>query len=934
MNFFYNNSETKESEHVIRILSWNISSYKPGTWNLLQSYKPDIICLQEIRKAQPKIRDKAAFYNVITNPRQTNSGGGTAILARKTIYLSTPTFMNDSICLRCCASSFSLFIINIYQSEGIQHCLTNIESMLYSIYSGYPNAEIIIIGDFNYEMKKQMKSTPIQEFTQKWDFQLLIPCGPTFRRIRKEKEISSTLDFVMYSKKLKGRYVETLFTHLSDHRPLVLEIKIPSESWTERKRIIWKKNRAVQYCTNILSMSHFNDPLSFLNTLRHGLEKSRRKITQIIAPSYARKLDSFLITQRSLLQDEEYLRFITENWSSTISQIQNYYDQRETRQFFKMIENMTKYSQFEKRDGAIVSVLRDENGKLIVDPERVDLELVDFLRTIQGELKISQPSCKMLLPLTDQETLNILDKMSNDKAISYDLIPDFVFHFNFENKVKILKSLWTIPLDQINPRHFEARLVALNKVYPEIPTKGDFRPIIVMSPIIKFLEARFLPKLMNYCKNKMLPSQIGFVEGLGCDINIRRIITRGVDVARNSNVWVLLFIDFKSAYNTVNRDILYQKLIDKDILTVTEVEWLHDLHAKIQIRSGKASLRPKNGLHQGSMISPLLFDIYVEPIIAGIHSRFAIPLEDILFYADDLAVICTRDQVNRVIDLIEKISKQLSLILNKKKSGVVIIRPNHPRTRKPVDKCFAGIPVVDKYKYLGVEIDSSMGIGPYISKIQKKSKFIYSKLCSILWNSEPETRRALWVALIRPLFDYVFPIYDNLSTGLKKRLLSQMRLLFKRFLGLRKNFPNRILYIMIGNIHSYINYRIQCTKSKLAKRFNIKMTSSRQMDDYPILFPPLDLIPSGYLHFLNILDGFTCNLCNHDRRLTWKHLSFHQIVIRNPDLVMEFKINQWESMRRTRNNSDKLISKQNLITERNIWAIKINYLMELIYTLL
>ena len=40
----------------------------------------------------------------------------------------------------------------------------------------------------------------------------------------------------------------------------------------------------------------------------------------------------------------------------------------------------------------------------------------------------------------------------------------------------------------------------------------------------------------------------------------------------------ILFIDFKSAYNTVNREILYKRLVDKEILNKKEVNFLEYIH--------------------------------------------------------------------------------------------------------------------------------------------------------------------------------------------------------------------------------------------------------------------------------------------------------------------------------------------------------------------
>ena len=44
----------------------------------------------------------------------------------------------------------------------------------------------------------------------------------------------------------------------------------------------------------------------------------------------------------------------------------------------------------------------------------------------------------------------------------------------------------------------EAILIPLNKVYPKIPKKDDFRHIVVLSIMFKWLELRFLKKLNDY----------------------------------------------------------------------------------------------------------------------------------------------------------------------------------------------------------------------------------------------------------------------------------------------------------------------------------------------------------------------------------------------------------------------------------------------------
>ena len=45
---------------------------------------------------------------------------------------------------------------------------------------------------------------------------------------------------------------------------------------------------------------------------------------------------------------------------------------------------------------------------------------------------------------------------------------------------------------------FEARIIPLNKVWPDIPKIDQFRPIIILSHAYKWLELRFLYKIQRY----------------------------------------------------------------------------------------------------------------------------------------------------------------------------------------------------------------------------------------------------------------------------------------------------------------------------------------------------------------------------------------------------------------------------------------------------
>ena len=119
------------------------------------------------------------------------------------------------------------------------------------------------------------------------------------------------------------------------------------------------------------------------------------------------------------------------------------------------------------------------------------------------------------------------------------------------------------------PNIGEARLIPLNKVWPNIPSPDEFRPITVLSPIFKWMELRFIGTLNTYQKTRMKREQIGFVPEMSTLTNIRRLIYY-MQAYKAVNRKILIFIDFKCAFNSINRNKLYDILLTKKVLPPDE----------------------------------------------------------------------------------------------------------------------------------------------------------------------------------------------------------------------------------------------------------------------------------------------------------------------------------------------------------------------------
>ena len=444
-----------------------------------------------------------------------------------------------------------------------------------------------------------------------------------------------------------------------------------------------------------------------------------------------------------------------------------------------------------------------------------------------------------------------MNRVSQRKAIAFDGIHESLFTTkgNEEDTARrafILRSAWSLtgPSLELLKKSIVGRLIPLNKVAPELPSIDDYRPIVALSPLAKFLEARFLPKLQNYVKNECLPSQTGFVLQCGTFINLQRIIRWGADNRRDKGF--LIFIDLRKAFDSVPHITLFNILRDKNVLAPEEIQflkaWYSHLRVGIPTDNGIKYVRCTRGVPQGSLLSPLLFDIFFDTLLRALTDA-GFTRESLFAYADDLA-IGTKYlfQIHRAINVIERWGQLHNTPVNKRKCGIMQLasRSNSRRFLTAVPRTnVRGYPVVDTYKYLGVWIDYRLHLYDHLKHIKGKTEKIHRSLRRLCKNKfSPQTWLNLWKCYILPHFLYTAVATETRREHVRessKRLEKMVRISFKKFMGLKKNTRDELVTLVSGfNFEEFSRRITSLAEARWRARLNPQDPPEPQQERLPI----------------------------------------------------------------------------------------------------
>lgn len=154
---------------------------------------------------------------------------------------------------------------------------------------------------------------------------------------------------------------------------------------------------------------------------------------------------------------------------------------------------------------------------------------------------------------------------------------------------------------------------------------GGIRPIAVGSVLRRLAAKVACFKIREEMSAYLHPHQLGFGTKFGCEVGIHS--SRKFILDPNNVGKVLLKIDFKNAFNSIERDTMLSRVKDK-IPSVYGFLW-QCYRKPSHLFYGNRLISSQTGCMQGDPFGPLLFSLTIQPLIEVLQSEFN------MWYLDD-----------------------------------------------------------------------------------------------------------------------------------------------------------------------------------------------------------------------------------------------------------------------------------------------------------
>jgi RNA-directed DNA polymerase len=223
------------------------------------------------------------------------------------------------------------------------------------------------------------------------------------------------------------------------------------------------------------------------------------------------------------------------------------------------------------------------------------------------------------------------------------------------------ETIWEIS-DRLKAGTYQPQ--SIRRVSIPKPGTHETRPLGIPTVRDRMVQAAVVNVIEPIFERDFAEHSYGFRPGRGCKDALRQ-----VDALLKSGHVHVVDVDLKGYFDSIPHDRLMMRLKEK--IADGSVLSLIESFLKASILDGLVEWTPTSGAPQGAVLSPLLSNIYLDPLDHLVaRSGFAM-----VRYADDFVILCrTAEEASRVLELVRQWVSDNGLTLHPTKTKVVDAR--------------------------------------------------------------------------------------------------------------------------------------------------------------------------------------------------------------------------------------------------------------------
>uniref|UniRef100_A0A8P4KLV1 Reverse transcriptase domain-containing protein n=1 Tax=Dicentrarchus labrax TaxID=13489 RepID=A0A8P4KLV1_DICLA len=312
---------------------------------------------------------------------------------------------------------------------------------------------------------------------------------------------------------------------------------------------------------------------------------------------------------------------------------------------------------------------------------------------------------------------------------------------------EVIPLIGTSLLDMINlsllsgyvPQSFKVAVIKplLKKTTLDPGVLANYRPISNLPFLSKILEKVVAKELCDFPHNNGLfeDFQSGFRVHHSTETALVKVNNDLLIASDNGLVSVLVLLDLSAAFDTIDHDILLQRLEHQIGIKGTALSWfksyLSDRSQFVHVNDESSmNTTVSHGVPQGSVLGPILFTLYMLPL-GNIIRNHSINLH---CYADDtqLYLSIKPDEINQLSKLqicLKDLKSWMScnfLMLNSEKNKILVLGPKNLRDSLSKDiVTLDGITLASSttVRNLGVIFDQDLSFNSHMKQTSRTAFF-------------------------------------------------------------------------------------------------------------------------------------------------------------------------------------------------------------------